>query len=1145
MTLLRHGAILRAPPNHICFAVGFAQGIANAAADNLRQMFAGPVPGSLPGQLTSFVGRAGELAEADALLSRVRLLTITGAGGSGKTRLAIRLAAVSASRHPGGAWFCDLAAVADEAAVADAAAHALGLPDAGDTAGAVARELRGKRALLLVDNCEHVLTAAASFVEGLLLACADLRVLATSQEPLGVPGEFLLRLGALAEEEALALFAERVRQGLPRFELEGPDRAYAVEICRRLDGIPLALELAAARARTVPLPNLVAELEDRFRVLVGASRSAPTRQQTLEAAVAWTYSLVPPAERAAMLRLSVLPGPFSLATAREVAAGASLEPEAVATAIANLADRSVLELDAASGRYRMPETLRAFAFQRLEEAGEAAAVLGRAARQAARTDANRTGLALARLAVARLAEDDPERLEMLDLLAGQAERVGAYAAGTEALEEMRRALTASGDLARLANVEMRLSSSLPLDTGELERASAAAQRARELYHQLGDEQAVLQVDNELAWVAGLGGDLAGQVRLAGEVVERAAATALDGPAHLHALGCLGCGLVFAGRFGEADAALRAGLRLATEQGDLYQLAWFSGILAMQLALSTGPKAAELLLAEVRPQVGEHLDPVLIEGSLLAKRLAGNQRAILAEIETEAPAIAGFGFRGAGILQLAAAAAGELGEFAAADALLARSTALWAGREVYYQSRAARWLEGTIAWNRGDLAFAIERAREGVELLLAMGSLPIAALALRDLADMLGEAGRGPEAAAAEARLAETVKGLDSPVLRSLAEFATPATADLLGRAGCLELHARSLAAGGRVREAAMALERLGASRRRDRFLAELARTGQAPPSPLATALRRCLLFDSVPAADLELLARASARGVYRKGEELHRRHDPAREIGVVEAGSVRLGLSTPDGLRLLAQVQPGELLGERAVIGDEAQALDALAAEPTTVVWLPAPALLGFLRSRPAVAERLLTLLSQRLRQETALTGEPEPADVAGRVLGRLPEAAGDETGAPAFEILALCLTAGVIHLLRPTGSDSWKVDSATGRSAGELVGAALAAVGLRSSIVHSTSWRQEAGRLVLTYLAVLEEPARALGFEDIAVDRADLARGGTHGAPAAIDVAQVVEHGLRHLSWLSRDDPVIGPALTRGWLAKVAEYQPEPFRAL
>jgi hypothetical protein len=179
------------------------------------------------------------------------------------------------------------------------------------------------------------------------------------------------------------------------------------------------------------------------------------------------------------------------------------------------------------------------------------------------------------------------------------------------------------------------------------------------------------------------------------------------------------------------------------------------------------------------------------------------------------------------------------------------------------------------------------------------------------------------------------------------------------------------------------------------------------------------------------------------------------------------------------------------------------------------------------------------------VTGEPEPADVAARVLGRLPEAAGDDAGAPAFEILPVRLADGVLHLLRPAGSASWMVDSTPGRPAGELVGAALAAVGLRAAVVHSTSWRQHAGRLVLTYLAVLSEPASTDGFEDVLIGRTDLARGGTHGAPAAIGVEQVVEHGLRHLSWLSRDDPVIGPALTGEWLAKVAEYQPEPFRAL
>jgi predicted ATPase/CRP-like cAMP-binding protein len=1113
---------------------------------NLPPVATGPVPGSFPGQLTSFVGRTRELAEAGDLLAGCRVLTITGSGGSGKTRLAIRLAAGSAEDFPAGAWFCDLAAVADPAGVPDAAARALDLVvDAGgDTVGAIAETLRGKRVLLLVDNCEHVLPAAAQLVEDLLLACAGLRVLATSQEPLGVPGEVLLRLGALADEEAVALFAERVRQGFSRFELE-PNRTTVLEICRRLDAIPLALELAAARARSVPLPDLLAELEDRFRILVGRSRSAPTRQQTLAAAVAWTYSLVPPAERVAMQRLAVLPGPFTLATAREVAAGEAIGREQVATAVANLADRCVLELDSQGGRYRMPETIRAFAFERLEEAGEAAAVLGRAARHAAATGASRTGLSLARRAVVRLPPTDRERLELLDLLAGQAERVGDYAAGTAALEEMRTALAAAGELARLANVEMRLSSSLPLDTGDLPAAATAAGRARDLYQRLGDWQAVLQVENELAWIAGLGGDLTGQARLAGAVVERAAAAAPGGPAHLHSLGCLGCALVFAGRFGEADEALQAGLRMATAQGDLYQVGWFAGILAMELALAVGPGAAGKLLAEVRPQVVEHLDPVVLEGSLLASWLAGNHRAMLAEVEAEAAAIAGFGFRGAGIVQLAAAAAGELGQVGVAETMHARATSLWAGRDVYYQSRAAHWLEGTIAWNRGDLARAVERTREGADQLLAIGALPIAALALRDLADMLSEAGRSEEAAAVEARLAAAVKGLDSPLLSSLAEFATPAAAETLGRLGYLDLHARSLAAGGRLGEAAGAFAKMGESRRRDRLLADLARSGQAPPSQIAAALSRCLLFDSVGAADLELLAGSAARGIYRAGEDIHRRHQPADALGVVESGAVRLGLTTPDGFRQLGHVVPGELLGERAAIGGETHALDAEATEPTTVVWVPAEALLGFVRSRPAVAERLLTLLAQRLRQEAAVTGEPEPAGVAERVLGRLPETGSDEAGAPAFEILPVRLEAGALHLLRPAGSASWMVDSTAGRSAGELVGAALAAVGLDAAIVHSTSWRQQEGRLVLTYLAVLSDRAAAEGFEDAPIGRMELARGGTHGAPAAIDVGQVVEHGLRHLSWLSKDDPVIGPALTREWLAKVAEYQPEPFRAL
>jgi CRP-like cAMP-binding protein len=269
-------------------------------------------------------------------------------------------------------------------------------------------------------------------------------------------------------------------------------------------------------------------------------------------------------------------------------------------------------------------------------------------------------------------------------------------------------------------------------------------------------------------------------------------------------------------------------------------------------------------------------------------------------------------------------------------------------------------------------------------------------------------------------------------------------------------------------------------------------------------------------------------------------------LELVESGRVRLSIGTHAGERVLGVAGPGDLFGERALIDSELRATDAVAAEDCELLSVRATDLLRFIESRPAVAERTLTLVRMRVRQESELTGEPEPSDVAARLLGSMQRLSAAEGRAlPIYEILPLYLAGGSAWLMRPATRASIQVDAAPGALPADAVGASLAAAGLDADIVHSTSWRYERGRLVLTYLAVLPEPVEAAGFEAAPVTRAELARGTAKGAPTDIGVGQVVEHGLRHLSWLSKDDPIIRQALPAEWQELVEAYRPEPFRAL
>jgi predicted ATPase/DNA-binding SARP family transcriptional activator len=339
---------------------------------------------NLPVRLTSFVGRGRELDEIPGLLSQSRLLTLTGPGGAGKTSLAIEAAARVTDRYDDGVWLVRLAGVIDPAHLTRAVADSLGVPDgSGTVEDRVIRYLRERATLLLLDNCEHVVDAAAALVERLLTTCGRLRVLVTSREPLAVPGEVQLAIAPLgtppadaapaeiAAYDAVQLFLDRARAVLPAFRLDASTAAPVAEVCRRLDGIPLALELAAARMKTFTIGDIAARLDDRFQLLTAGPRTAEARQRTLRAAVAWSHQLLTEPEQVLFRRLAVFRGGWSPDAAERVCNGGGIGRSEVIGLLAALVDRSLVVADHREGvRFRMLETLRHYAAERLAQAGE-------------------------------------------------------------------------------------------------------------------------------------------------------------------------------------------------------------------------------------------------------------------------------------------------------------------------------------------------------------------------------------------------------------------------------------------------------------------------------------------------------------------------------------------------------------------------------------------------------------------------------------------------------------------------------------------------------------------------------------------------------------------------------------------------------
>ena len=326
---------------------------------------------NLPAQLNSFVGRVGEIAKVKEMIAASRLVTLTGPGGTGKTRLSLQAAHQLFDEYPDGVWLVELAPVADADRVPLAVASVLGVKEeAGRPVDeALVRYVRDRKLLVILDNCEHVLHASAAISKRLLQAGAAIRILASSREALRITGESILPLPALAASESARLFADRAVAVQPAFRPDASGAAVA-EICQRLDGIPLAIELAAARVSTLSPEQIAVRLSDSMAVLKGGDRTNLSRQQTLRASINWSYDLLSIPERELFRRLAVFSGGWVVDAAEEVCAGGDVMPDDVVDLLTRLVEKSLVSVDAESGRHGLLETVRQYARELLTASGE-------------------------------------------------------------------------------------------------------------------------------------------------------------------------------------------------------------------------------------------------------------------------------------------------------------------------------------------------------------------------------------------------------------------------------------------------------------------------------------------------------------------------------------------------------------------------------------------------------------------------------------------------------------------------------------------------------------------------------------------------------------------------------------------------------
>lgn len=422
----------------------------------LRSLDNPDLDNNLPVQLTTFVGRQREVKEIDALVDLSRLVTLTGAGGAGKTRLALAVAAELLDGSGDGVWFVDLAPLVEPDLVPGAVAGALGVraEPGRPVADTLIDALGGRRLLIVLDNCEHLIDACVKLVDQLVRSCANVHILATSREALGLGGERIYRVPPLGlpdpnvpgVSEAVALFVERAQDQRPDFVLDDENAPIVGELCRRLDGMPLAIELACARLRSMSLEDIEARLDERFRLLTGGSRGALPRQQTLRALIDWSYDLLTEPERVVLCRLSVFAGGWDLHAAETVCGDARVEDVEIDDLLSSLVDKSLVQVDYIGGgvRYRLLETVRHYAAEKL-------ALLGDETVTAIRATHARVFLELVELANPKLQTN--EQIVWLDQLDLEQENIRAaiefFLSQAEMGTETLRILAAASDAWRI------------------------------------------------------------------------------------------------------------------------------------------------------------------------------------------------------------------------------------------------------------------------------------------------------------------------------------------------------------------------------------------------------------------------------------------------------------------------------------------------------------------------------------------------------------------------------------------------------------------------------------------------------------------------------------------------------------------------
>jgi non-specific serine/threonine protein kinase len=719
------------------------------------------IPNNLPFQLTSFIGREGESAKVRRLLATTRLLTLTGAGGVGKSRLAQRVAEGVMADYVDGVWLVELAPLADPTLVPRAVAATPDLREARGLAPADALiDFLGDRTILLVlDNCEHLVEAAAGLAVGLLRGCPGLRILTTSREPLRIGGETVWRVPSLAlpdpylppspdeigRSEAVSLFVERARAHLPDFGLTAENAPAVVEICNRLDGLPLALELAAARIGVLAPAQIAQRLDDRFRLLTGGGRASLPRQQTLAASIAWSYDLLSEPEQRFFCRLSVFAGGWTLEAAEAIGGADALD------LLTRLVGKSLVVAEpGAEVRYRLLETLRQFAAERLREDPEAEHATRRrhaeyflALAEAAETEwhgphhgtwLRRTALELdnLRAAFAQLAgdEDGPAALRLANALAffgtldrnrGEIrdwlERALAMPAAEECTTERAKGSTNAGWLAAFL--------------GDYAAARRRLDQALTCARALGDEAREGEALGFLAMLASFQGDLEAQYVLG----ERALALARKvGDRWGMARTTDGLALLEAERGGLVAAIerLEVSLRLSEEAGDTLGAALTRNSLGDLVRRMGDYARAESLYSKTLAELGTlglgNSYPGLIHNLGCLAYYRGDNRKAAALFEESLEAFRAMSdWRGVAecLAGLASVAAGE-GDDARAAQLFGAAAALLEGMGAVAVdvNRAERERdEATVRARLGEKAFA--RAKDAGRALSLRRAIAVA------------------------------------------------------------------------------------------------------------------------------------------------------------------------------------------------------------------------------------------------------------------------------------------------------------------------------------------------------------------------------------------------------------------------------------